>query len=110
VDDRTRIIRKTAPSFAYLFWLTGTRRGEVAHLDAAGTTVGRGGDSQVVLEDDSVSEEQATIRKEDGAWYLYDLASTNTTAVGGESVYRRALSDGDRITVGESELAFRVLG
>ena len=107
MSDETMIIRKTPPSFAYLFWLAGVRRGDHATLRVEGTTMGRSGDADVVLDDPTVSEEHARIRQEDGQWYLYDLASSNTTAVGDEPVHRHALADRDRLTVGTTELMFR---
>ena len=107
MSDETVIIRKTPPSFAYLFWVGGVRRGEHVALRTDGTTIGRSSDADVVLDDPTVSEEHARIRKEDGAWYLYDLASANTTLVAGESVHRRALVDGDPLRMGSTDLVFR---
>lgn len=109
--DETVIIRKKrAQSYAYLFWLSGVRRGEHASLAPEGTTIGRDPDCEVVLDDDTVSAEQARIRQEDGQWFLYDLASANTTMVGDElPVYRHALSDRDRLTFGETQMMFRAL-
>jgi pSer/pThr/pTyr-binding forkhead associated (FHA) protein len=107
--SETVIIRRTPPSFAYLFWVSGVRRGEHASLAAEGTTLGRGAEADVVLSDDTVSDEQARVRKEDDSWWLYDLASTNTTHVAGQPIYRHKLADGDRITLGTTEMVFRVL-
>ena len=107
--EETVIIRRTPASFAYLFWLSGVRRGEHASLDPSGTTVGRGGESAVIVDDATVSIEQSRLRIEDGAWFLYDLAATNATSVAGQPVHRHQLKDGDRITFGETEMVFRVL-
>ena len=107
MSDETMVIRKTAPSFAYLFWLNGVRRGDHVALRGEGTTLGRSGDADVVLDDPTVSEEHARIRREDGQWFLYDLASANTTAVEGETVTRHALTDKDRLQLGMTELVFR---
>ncbi len=63
--DETVIIRKSPASFAYLFWLTGVRRGEHAVVKPAGTTVGRDAGCEVVLDDETVSLEQARIRREE---------------------------------------------
>ncbi len=106
--DETVIIRRTPTSFAYLFCVTGVRRGEHSALDAAGTTIGRGRESDVLLDDETVSEEQARIRKEGDAWFLYDLASTNTTHVDGKPIFRHQLADKDRLTLGETGFVFRV--
>lgn len=78
-------------------------------VKAEGTTIGRGREADVLLDDETVSDEQARIRKEGDAWYLYDLAATNRTAVAGQAVARHQLADGDRLTFGTTEMAFRAL-
>lgn len=46
--------------------------------------------------------------EEDGEkFYLLDPASTNGTFVNGTQIYRHPLVDGDRITIGETELVFK---
>lgn len=109
MSDETVLIRRTPPSFAYVFWTSGIRRGDHAPLQAAGTTLGRGRECDVLIDDATVSEEQARIRKEGDAWFLYDLASTNSTQVAGEQVFRHELKDTDHITLGETQLVFRVV-
>jgi pSer/pThr/pTyr-binding forkhead associated (FHA) protein len=107
MSDETVIIRKTPPSFAYLFWMNGVRRGDHVMLRPEGTTLGRSGEAEVALDDPTVSDEHARIRLEGGSWYLYDLASANSVLVGGEAVHRHSLADKDRLTIGETELMFR---
>ena len=110
MSDETRMLRKTPETFAYLFWLTGIRRGTHVPLLAEGNTIGRGGESDILLDDDAVSAEQARIRKEGDSWFLYDLAATNTTTVAdGSAIYRHQLNDRDRITFGTTDMLFRVL-
>ncbi|HXU24996.1 MAG TPA: FHA domain-containing protein, partial [Tepidiformaceae bacterium] len=96
--------------FAYLFWVTGARRAQHAALRAEGSTIGAGGDSDVVVDDPGVSNEHLRLRREDGAWFVYDLASDSGTTVGGNTIYRHPLTDGDCIGFGETEVVFRVLG
>lgn len=109
MSDDTVIIRKSPASFAYLFWLSGIRRGDSVMLNAGGSTIGRGREADVLLDDETVSDEQARIRKEGDAWFLYDLAATNRTAVDAKPVARHQLADGDRLTFGTTEMAFRAL-
>lgn len=109
MSDETVLIRRTPPSFAYVFWVTGIRRGDHAALQADGTTLGRSRECDVLLDDPTVSDEQARIRKEGDAWFLYDLASKNSTQVAGTQVFRHELADADRITLGETDLIFRVV-
>jgi len=107
--DETVIIRKAPTSFAYLFWVSGIRRGDHAVLNPEGTTVGRGREADILIDDPAVSEEQARVRKEGGTWYLYDLASANTSEVDKTAAYRTQLHDKARLTFGETEMVFREL-
>lgn len=109
MSDDTVIIRKAPASFAYLFWISGVRRGDNAPLNADGTTIGRGREVDVLLDDETVSDEQARIRREGQSWFLYDLASTNRTSVAGQPVARHELADGDRVTFGMTDMIFRAL-
>jgi pSer/pThr/pTyr-binding forkhead associated (FHA) protein len=109
VADKTVIIRRKPQSFAYLFWVEGPRRGDHAPLEASGTMIGRGREADVVIDDETVSAEQARIRLEQDRWYLYDLAATNRTAVDGVLVTRHPLEDGVRLTFGMTDMVFRVL-
>jgi len=109
MSDETVIIRKTPVTFAYLFWLNGVRRGDHVMLREQGTTIGRSGDAELVLDDPAVSGEHARIRLESGTWYVYDLASSNSVLVGGQPVHRHALADQDRLQIGNTQFAFRLL-
>jgi len=91
---------------ASLTVLTGVSR--TYPLDRAVVTLGRLPESDVVLADAGASRQHARIRRGDGAFVLTDLGSTNGTLVNDERVSERALQDGDRITIGETVLEFRV--
>lgn len=108
--DDTIILRGEPPSFAYLFWTSGIRRGDSVMLKATGSTIGRRPDAEVLLDDAAVSADQARIRQEDGAWWLYDLAATNATRVSEVPVTRHQLTDQDRLTFGETTMTFRLVG
>ncbi|MGH2632939.1 MAG: FHA domain-containing protein [Tepidiformaceae bacterium] len=100
---------EAAIPFAGLFWLSGPRRGQHATLSTDGTTIGTGGDSDVLIDEPGVSLEHARLRMEEGEWFVYDLASRAGTTIGGETIYRHRLADGDRIGFGTSQVVFRVL-
>lgn len=104
----TVVIRRTPPDFAYLILITGHRAGRAVHLSKE-TAIGRAGDNDVCVDDETVSANHAKIRKEDAAYVLYDLASENGTRVGGEQVHRHQLRSGDRITFGAEEFVFKHL-
>jgi len=109
MSDETVIIRKTPPSFAYLFWLNGVRRGDHVMLRPEGMTIGRAGSAEINLDDPTVSEEHVRIRLEKEGWFIYDLASANAVIVGGETVHRKALIDKDKLRIGTTDLVFRLL-
>lgn len=109
MSDETVIVRKTPPSFAYLFWLNGVRRGDHVRVKPEGTTLGRSGVAEVTLDDPTVSDEHVRIRLEGGRWFVYDLTSSNEVIVGGEPVHRRALADNERLRIGMTDLVFRLL-
>ncbi len=70
-------------------------------------TIGRLAGCDVLIADPGASRRHARIRFQDGAYLLTDLGSTNGTQVNGELVQEHPLSDGDRITIGETVLEFR---
>jgi hypothetical protein len=71
------------------------------------TTIGRQTDCDVVLSDGAASRHHAELRNEGSAFTIQDLGSTNGTRVNGAAVMEQELQDGDRLTIGETELEFR---
>jgi hypothetical protein len=69
--------------------------------------VGRGEDNDVVLADTGVSRRHAELVTTDSGTLLRDLGSTNGTYVNGVRVTEQALHDGDRLTLGTTDLVFR---
>jgi adenylate cyclase len=71
------------------------------------TLVGRGEGATVQLADAGVSRQHASIRREDGNYWLVDLGSANGSYVNGvELTAARVLRDGDRVLFGSSTLVF----
>ncbi len=69
-------------------------------------TIGRLPDCEIVLSDPNVSRRHAEIRRRGNDFVVVDLDSTNGTRVNGVGVRERRLSDGDRITLGATEIQF----
>lgn len=70
--------------------------------------IGRLPECDIVISDPGASRRHATIaREESGEYVLTDLGSTNGTLVNDEPVGEHVLSDGDRITIGNTVLEFR---
>lgn len=80
--------------------------GERVVLGEAIVTIGRLGDSTLVLEDPNVSRAHAEIRPHGTGFKLIDLGSTNGTIVNGERVGERQLQDGDVVEFGQIVIRF----
>ena len=76
-------------------------------LSSDTVTIGRLADCDVVLHDKGASRKHAQLKLRDGVWSLTDLGSTNGTRLNGQTIQSRELSDGDRITIGNTLLEFR---
>ncbi len=70
-------------------------------------TIGRAGDNAVRLADTAVSRRHAVIRYAQGRWFIQDQGSTVGTFVNGQRVDATALSNGDRVRIGDTEFEFR---
>ena len=76
-------------------------------LDQSPIRLGRGGDSHIVLEGDSVSRRHAHLDRRLGTWFVVDDQSTNGTYVNeGQVEGELQLENGDRIKVGPTILKF----
>lgn len=70
-------------------------------------TLGRSSDSDVVLNDFSVSRRHAMILLRDQNWIIRDNNSTNGVRVNGKAVTEAAIGDGDQVVVGAFVLRVR---
>lgn len=68
--------------------------------------LGRSRDADVRISDVNISRKHAELRHEETAYWIVDLGSLNGTLVNGKRVDRRKLRDGDRITLGSTEIVF----
>ncbi|HKF42823.1 MAG TPA: FHA domain-containing protein [Thermoanaerobaculia bacterium] len=73
------------------------------------TVFGRGPDSAVWIDDESVSRRHARIRITKGAARLEDLGSRNGTFVNGRRIQTAELADKDEIRLGSVALTLRIL-
>jgi hypothetical protein len=80
--------------------------GERHDLGKGTVVLGRSRECDVTLDDPNVSRRHAEIRREDGAYWIVDLGSTNGIEVNGKRVDRARLRPGDEILLGTSELRF----
>ncbi|OUO90619.1 hypothetical protein B5F40_06615 [Gordonibacter sp. An230] len=76
-------------------------------LAAARVLIGRESRNDVAVRDMNASRTHAELRRDpSGVWVLSDLGSTNGTFVNGRQITTQPLSDGDRITIGVTNLVF----
>jgi hypothetical protein len=80
--------------------------GTVHELAKERMVIGRSKDSDIKLEDPNASRRHAEVRREGEAYWIVDLDSTNGVAVNGRRTKRSRLTEGDRITIGSTDLVF----
>jgi chromosome segregation ATPase len=72
------------------------------------TTIGRTPDNDMRIDMDFISRHHAAILRAGATTIIEDLNSTNGTYVNGVRVTRRALKDGDLVTLGKTEFRFSI--
>ena len=71
------------------------------------TSLGRADSNTVVLRDGKASRQHTRIERKGNDYFLTDLNSSNGTFVNGERVDEHALTDGDKIQIGDCVLQFQ---
>lgn len=75
-------------------------------LDQATTSAGRHPDSDIFLDDVTVSRRHAEFRSEGGSFTVVDVGSLNGTYVNREPVDSASLANGDEVQIGKFRLVF----
>src|SRR5947209_16751812 len=75
-------------------------------LDQATTSAGRHPDSDIFLDDVTVSRRHAEFRREGGDFVVVDVGSLNGTYVNREPVDTAMLANGDEVQIGKFRLVF----
>jgi hypothetical protein len=86
--------------------LGGGRAGDQYPVLAERTTIGRAPQSDVFLDDVTVSREHAVLERRDDGIHIVDLSSLNGTYVNRERVDDALLADGDELQVGKYRLTY----
>jgi hypothetical protein len=84
----------------------GGRVGESFALDAERMTIGRRPDSDIFLDDVTVSRDHALLVRRGEEFFLDDLGSLNGTYVNRRRIESARLDDGDELQVGKYKLTF----
>jgi hypothetical protein len=84
----------------------GGRSGESFPLEGERLTVGRRPDSDIFLDDVTVSRDHAVLVRRGSDYYLDDGGSLNGTYVNRRRIESHRLTDGDELQIGKYKLAF----
>ena len=84
----------------------GGRAGESFALEADRITIGRRPDSDVFLDDVTVSRDHAVVVRRGSDHFLDDCGSLNGTYVNRRRIESHRLADGDELQIGKYKLAF----
>jgi hypothetical protein len=84
----------------------GGRVGESFPLEGDRVTIGRRPDSDIFLDDVTVSRDHALLVRRAGDYHLDDLGSLNGTYVNRSRIDSSRLEDGDELQIGKYKLTF----
>jgi len=89
----------------HLVALTGPGVGSIFRLTEPETVIGRSGECDIHIDDESISREHVKlVRTDDGGFLIKDLESTNGTFKGGQKVEIAVLAEGERFRIGATTL------
>jgi pSer/pThr/pTyr-binding forkhead associated (FHA) protein len=94
------------PGSALLVVKRGPNAGSRFLLDQDVTTAGRHPDSDIFLDDVTVSRRHAEFRREGGGFVVHDVGSLNGTYVNRQRIDVAALAGGDAVQIGKFRLLY----
>jgi pSer/pThr/pTyr-binding forkhead associated (FHA) protein len=112
IDDQTGELKPVdvgdvaAQSGALVIRSGGGRVGQSFPMTGEKMTIGRSPETDVFLDDVTVSREHATLVRRGGDWFLDDSGSLNGTYVNRQRVDSHRLVDGDELQIGKFKLTF----
>jgi hypothetical protein len=101
-----RVEREAAPQHRRQALLVG--EGKRNRLGGSRAVIGRSRECDIVMADPNVSRQHAELRREGDGWSIADLGSTNGIKVNGRRVEHAPLREGDRITLGVTDMTFEL--
>jgi len=94
------------PGSALLVVKRGPNAGSRFLLDAETTTAGRHPESDIFLDDVTVSRRHAEFKREGGGFVVRDVGSLNGTYLNRERIEAAGLAGGDEVQIGKYRLVF----
>ena len=101
-------IAALGPGHALLIVHHGPNQGARFLLDVDSTTAGRSVNSDIFLDDVTVSRQHVVFERNGDAFSIRDAGSLNGTYVNHLSVTDAALNDGDEVQIGKYRLTFHL--
>ena len=102
--DVLSIVEELEAGTALLVGVRGPNQGARFLLDRDVVTVGRHPDSDIFLDDITVSRRHAEFRRDARRFWVHDVGSLNGTYVNGRRAEDQLLSTGDEVQVGKFKL------
>jgi pSer/pThr/pTyr-binding forkhead associated (FHA) protein len=111
IDDAGELVpvepgEVTAKGPALVIRTGGGRAGESFPVDRERMTIGRRPDSDVFLDDVTVSRDHALLVSRGDQWYLDDCGSLNGTYVNRSRIESHHLEEGDELQIGKYKLTY----
>ncbi|MFH0902233.1 MAG: GGDEF domain-containing protein [Pseudomonadota bacterium] len=110
---KTRVTRIQSPrpsasgdASLILIYPPGAELGKRFVLDKVAFVLGRGSDSDIQIDRDSVSRRHARIFRTDDEWIVEDLGSTNGSYVNDRPIQQAVMKDGDLLKIGPAIFKF----
>ncbi len=102
------LVQGTAHGPALVIRTGGGRSGESFPVNRERMTIGRRPDSDVFLDDVTVSRDHALLVSRGESWYLDDCGSLNGTYVNRSRIESHCLEEGDEVQIGKYKLTYHV--
>jgi pSer/pThr/pTyr-binding forkhead associated (FHA) protein len=109
-DDTVVDLDSLAKGVASLVVRSGSQAGQAFPLAETVTKLGRHPDSEIMLDDITVSRRHAEVERTADGYIVRDAGSLNGTYVNGERVDQSRLANSDELQVGKFRLVFFELG
>ena len=107
-DDLAKYLDELAPGVGLLVLRRGPNAGSSYRIETESTSAGRHPDSDIFLDDITVSRRHAVIERDDDGFKVRDAGSLNGTYVNRERVDESRLRTGDELQIGRFRLSFVV--
>ena len=116
-DGQTRRVEAPKPERTHRFLaqnqasitiIRGPSAGMEFSLESRRAIIGRSPETEIHIDDQSISSEHAVLELDSEGFGIRDLASTNGVQLNGTAVLASVLKHGDRIQIGECELQYVV--